>query len=303
MNKFIVLFALVFIGSDLFAQQDPQYTQYMYNMLSVNSAYAGTRGQLSVIGLYRNQWVGFEGSPETFNVSIQSPINNSNVGLGINIINDKIGPAQETYLDANFSYTIKMLNNHKLSFGLKAGGRLFNVDWSKGLSKNDDTAFQQNIVDKFFGTIGAGLYYHTEKWYLGLSVPNFLQQEHYSEVQDYVAMEKIHFYGTSGLILDLSNTIKFKPAFFIKMVTGAPISFDVSANFMIHEKLTMGAAYRWDDSVSALVGFQISPKFNIGYAFDYTTSGLQNYNDGSHEIMLRYELIRLDKKLKTPRFF
>lgn len=285
------------------SQQDPQFTQYMYNTLSVNPAYTGSRGHLSILGLYRAQWVGINGAPESQVFAVDGPISN-NIGLGLVIANDKIGPSNETLFDANFSYTIRLNNeNKKLSFGLKGGGRIFNVDFSKGSYADPDIAFQRNINSKFLPTIGAGVYYHTDKSYFGFAIPNFFAEEHYDSEELNIATERLHYFLIGGTVFDLTADVKLKPAFFVKWVPGAPIIADISANALIKETLTLGLAYRWDDSFAALLGLQISPNLSIGYAYDFTTTDLRNYNSGTHEIFLRFELKSEDRKLKSPRFY
>ncbi|MEW4923932.1 type IX secretion system membrane protein PorP/SprF [Algibacter sp. 2305UL17-15] len=284
------------------AQQDPQYTDYMFNTLTVNSAYAGSRGHLTVTGLHRTQWVGLDGAPETQSFSVESPVG-KNVGLGVVLVNDRLGPSDEFYLDANFSYTINLNYESKLSFGIKGGGRMLNIDWTRGTFQEQENVFQQNIENKFLPTIGAGVYWHNENSYIGLSVPNFLTNEHYDGVQNAIAAERLHYFLIVGKVFDLSPRIKFKPAFLGKFVVGAPIIADVSANFMFDETLRLGLAYRWDDSVSGLIGLQLGPKLMIGYAYDATTTRLRNFNSGTHEIMLRFELRSREKQLKSPRFF
>lgn len=300
--KLIIISCLLLTSSFSFAQQDPQFTQYMYNTLTVNSAYAGNRGHLAITGIHRSQWIGIDGAPESQSLSFDSPIG-KNVGLGISIVNDKLGPSHETYFDTNFSYSIRTSETHRLSFGVKGGARLFDIDWTRGRRQtSSDNLFQENI-SRILPTIGAGLYYHGEKSYLGVSVPNFFTDQHYDDIQQAVAAERLHIFVIGGLITDLSESIKFKPAFLFKHVSGAPVIVDLSANFMFNEKLRLGASYRWDDSFSGLVGFQISPKLLIGYAYDYTNTELQKVTSGSHEIMLRFELISKTAKLKSPRFF
>ncbi len=300
--KLIIVAFLLLAGSTSFAQQDPQFTQYMYNTLSVNSAYAGNRGHFAVTGIHRSQWIGIDGAPESQTLSFDSPIG-KNVGLGISIVNDKLGPSHETYFDANFSYSIKTSETHKLSFGIKGGARLFDIDWSRGRRQtSNDNLFNENI-SRILPTVGAGLYYHGEKSYLGVSIPNFFTDQHYDDIQQAVAAERLHLFVIGGLITDLTEDIKFKPAFLFKHVTGAPVIVDLSANFMFNDRLILGASYRWDDSFSGLAGFQISPKLLIGYSYDYTNTELQRVTSGSHEIMLRFELISNTTKLKSPRFF
>ncbi len=301
--KYILIIVCTGLGSGLYGQQDPQFTQYMYNTLSVNPAYAGSRGHLSILGMYRTQWVGLNGAPTSQVLAIDGSVG-KNVGLGLIVSRDELGPSDETFFDLNFSYTIKLDENDKrLSFGLKGGGRLFNVDFSKGLFEDPDIAFQNNIENKFFPTVGAGVYYHTGKGYLGFAVPNFFSEEHYDGSVQKIATERLHYYLIGGKILRLNPDVLFKPAFFVKWVPGAPIIADVSANFLIKDVLTLGAAYRWDDSFSGLLGIDISEKIHIGYAYDLTTTDLKNYNNGTHEIFLRFELRSLKKRLKSPRFY
>lgn len=300
--KIIIGTCILLFGSTGFAQQDPQFTQYMFNTLSVNSAYAGSRGHFAITAIHRTQWVGIDGAPESQTLSFDSPIS-ENVGLGISIVNDKLGPSHETYFDANLSYSIKTSETHKLSFGIKAGARLFDIDWTRGRRQTTRDALLSDNISRILPTVGAGLYFHGQKGYLGVSIPNFFTDQHYNDIVQAVAAERLHIFVIGGLVFDLNETIKFKPAFLIKQVDGAPLIADLSANFMFNENLRLGASYRWDDSFSGLIGFQISPKLLIGYAYDYTNTELQRVTSGSHEIMLRYELISKSKKIKSPRFF
>jgi len=300
--KGLILMALGVMSSHSFAQQDPQYTQYMYNTMSVNPGYAGQREVLSISGLHRSQWVGIDGAPRTQSLVVHAPLRNDKIGLGLSVVNDGLGPADETYVDANFSYTI-MVNDYdtKLSFGLKGGFHLLNTDWSQGSFQNPDIAFSENL-NLFSPVIGAGLYLHSERWYLGAAIPNFVTTRHYNDFQESVAKERMHYFLIGGVVFQASENLKLKPAFLVKAVPGAPIIADLSANALFNEKLTLGLAYRWDDSFSGLAGFQISESLFIGYAYDLTATDLNNYNSGTHEIMLRFELQPLGKLL-SPRFF
>lgn len=286
------------------AQQDPQYTQYMYNTLSVNSAYAGSLGHLAITGIYRTQWVGLEGAPNTQSFTLDTPIA-KNLGLGLSVVSEEIGPSEEQYVDANFSYTIQSGQTHKLSFGIKGGGRVINIDWTKGSHREPDVQFRENITNKFLPVVGAGLYWHGERDYIGIAVPNFMTRERYNydDIADDLVNERMHVYLIGGIVFDLSAHTKFKPAVLVKYVAGAPLIADFSANFMFNNAFTLGASYRTGDSVSALASLQITPQFNVGYAYDYTTTELQTYNSGTHEIMLRFELVSRKKGLKSPRFF
>lgn len=298
----LVVFTLL-LCVNVNAQQDPQYTQYMYNTMSVNPGYAGQRDVLSAAALYRTQWVGVDGAPETITFGIHSPLRNDRIGLGLNIVSDRLGPAEETSIDANVSYTLPIdeSGDLELSFGLKAGLHILDTDWSKGVFQNADRLFNQN-VNLISPTLGAGMYLHSDRWYLGLSVPNILNTDHYDDFQESIATERLHFFLIGGYVFDLSDTTKLKPAFLVKGVSGAPIIADLSLNALFNDRFTLGLAYRWDDSVSGLAGVQINDGLFIGYAYDATTTALNNYNSGTHEIMLRFELQQIGKIL-SPRFF
>jgi type IX secretion system PorP/SprF family membrane protein len=305
--KMYVLF--VFLGTTLYAQQDSQFTQYMYNTINVNPAYAGTRGVLSVFALHRTQWVGLDGAPVTNTASINSPISGSNIGLGVSIINDKIGPSNENNIAVDFSYSINTSDIFKLSFGLKATANLLNIDFTR-LNRNDlnDYAFDTNVDNMFSPNIGVGVYLHSDDTYVGISAPNVLETKHFDRyasniANSHVAKEKINYYLIAGHVFDLSGSVKFKPALLTKMTLGAPLQVDVSGNFLINEKFTAGVAYRWSAAVSAMVGFQATDSWFIGYGYDMETTKLANYNSGTHEIFLRYELFNKFDKLINPCFF
>lgn len=302
MKTRILLFVLMFTGVLSYAQQDAQFTQYMYNTININPAYAGSRGALSMFALHRTQWVGLDGAPVTNTVSMNTPINESNLGLGVSLVNDKIGPTIENAISADLSYTIPTSETWKLSFGIKATANLFDLDPSK-LNPVDASDPSLQNYSKFSPNIGAGLYLHSEKAYLGFSVPNFIQTNRYDDNEVAIFKEKINFYLIAGYVFDVNDYVKFKPALLTKMVEGAPLQVDVSGNFMFYDKLMLGVSYRWSASLSAMVGFQITDGLYIGYGYDRETTNLDNYNSGSHEIYLRYELFNNISKINTPRFF
>jgi len=286
-----------------FAQQDAQYTQYMYNTININPAYAGSRGVMSIFGLHRTQWVGLDGAPTTNAFSLNTPINNSNLGLGLSLVNDRIGPTSDNTISADISYTVPMSENYKLSFGIKASGNIFNLDTSKLTPAQSNDPNLQNFNNEFSPNFGAGVYLHSDKLYFGLSVPNFLQDTKYNDNEVAVFQERMNFYAIGGYVFDLSQSIKFKPAFLTKVVTGAPLQVDASANFLFYDKFMLGGAYRWDAAVSALAGFQVTDGLFIGYSYDMETTNLRRYNSGSHEIFLRFELFNKVSKMVSPRFF
>lgn len=306
-NRFFILI-LGLVAFSSYAQQDAQFTQYMYNTVNINPAYAGSRGVLSIFGLHRTQWVGLDGAPTTNSFSINTPVNNSNIGLGLSVINDRIGPSDESSISADVSYSIKTSETFKLSFGVKGTANLLNIDFNKVSKYNPyDNLAQYNIDNKFSPNVGAGIYYHSNKTYVGFSVPNFLETEHYNKSStspsNTVASERLHYHFIAGHVFDLNETIKFKPAVLTKLVQGAPLQVDASANFLFNEKFVLGAAYRWDAAASLMTGFQVNKSWFIGYSYDMETSKLANYNSGSHEIFLRFELFNNIENIVSPRFF
>jgi type IX secretion system PorP/SprF family membrane protein len=302
MKTRILIFVLILTASASFAQQDAQFTQYMYNTINVNPAYAGSRGVMSIFGLHRTQWVGLDGAPVTNAFSLNTPIGESKVGLGLSVINDRIGPTVENTLSADISYTVQTSETYKLSFGIKGTGNFFNLDASKLTPRDQDDPALVNY-NKFSPNIGAGIYLHSDKSYVGFSIPNFLQTNRYDDNNVAIFKERINYYLIAGHVFDLNPNIKFKPALLTKLVEGAPLQVDVSANFMFYEKFVLGAAYRWDAAVSALAGFQINDSLYLGYGYDLETTRLKHYNSGSHEVFLRYELFKNYKKIISPRFF
>ena len=285
-----------------YSQQDAQYTQYMYNTINVNPAYAGSRGVMSVFGLHRTQWVGLDGAPVTNAFSIHSPIENTNLGIGLSFVNDRLGPTDENNISIDLSYTIKTSETFKLSFGVKGSADLFSFDSTKLNAYSQDN-YLQSYTNKFSPNLGAGVYLHSDKSYLGLSVPNFFETKRYSDNDYVVYKDKMNFYLIGGYVFDLSSKLKFKPAFLGKMTQGAPLQLDVSGNFLINDKFVLGAAWRWSAAGSFMAGFQVNDGLYVGYGYDLDTTKLAHYNSGSHEIFLRLELFKRQNKIVSPRFF
>lgn len=309
-NKLLLLAIIfsAFFSLETEAQQDAQYTQYMYNTLSINPAYAGSRETFSALLLHRSQWVGLDGAPDTQTLNLHSPIGAAKkVGLGLSVINDKIGPTQETNFDVAFSYTVNTSDTGKLSFGIKGGGHLLDVNYDLLDQFNDggDPLLQNNIENKFSPNVGVGLYYHSaNKWYLGASAPNLLETQHFDENALSVAKERINYYLIGGYVFDLSSDLKFKPSFLLKAVQGAPLQADISFNGLIKEKFTLGLAYRWSAAVSGLLGYQLTDGLMLGVAYDRETTdlGQTQFESGSYEVFLRFEVFD-NPKILSPRFF
>lgn len=301
--KFNIIALLLFSSCIGVAQQLPQFTQYMYNTISINPAYAGSRETLSVVGIHRSQWVGLEGGPQTQTLSIHAPMRNERVGLGLSFINDNLGFQNFSYLYADFSYTIPTGDNSKLAFGLKAGFTSFSLDADFQQSQSLDQVIF-GFEDRWKPNIGTGLYWHNQKWYLGLSAPRILNTD-YTGDEAFEALERISYYFTGGYVFDLNQNTKFKPAALIKATNGAPLSFDLTANFLFHDKFWAGASYRINERASALgalVDFQVSKQFRIGYAYEYPLSELNQFTSGTHELLLMFEIFK-SKRIKSPRYF
>ncbi|RVT71106.1 type IX secretion system membrane protein PorP/SprF [Flavobacterium sufflavum] len=304
MKKIFIIYILFLIGTSIYAQQEPQYTQYMYNPTVINPAYAGSKGYTSIYGLYRTQWVGLDGAPKTANISMNKPIEGSKLGYGVSVLSDKIGVSDETQIAVDLTYNLFLQNDSRLAFGLKASGSFLNVDYTRLNQYNmGEQVLQNNITNQFSPNIGIGLYYYNKKSYLGASVPMLLDTEKYDHDNKAQVNQRYHIYLMGGRVYDLSYNLKFKPAFVSKIVSGAPLQFDLSTNFMFNEKFIIGAAYRWSASVSMLAGFQLRENLFIGYGYDTETTRLSNFNSGSHEIFLQFDLFKNHSKLETPRFF
>jgi len=285
------------------AQQLPQFTQYMYNTISINPAYAGSRETLSVVGLHRSQWVGLEGGPTTQTLSVHTPLRNEKIGLGLSFINDELGYQKFSYLYGDFSYTIRVSENSQLAFGMKAGFTSFSLDPDFQQSESNDPVIF-GFENRWKPNIGAGLYWHSNKWYLGLSAPRILNTDYNGE-EEYEALERISYYFTGGYVFNLSETLKLKPAMLLKATNGAPLSFDLTANFLFYEKFWIGGSYRINERAQALGGiadFQVSKQLRIGYAYEYPLSDLSAYTSGTHEVLLMFEIFK-SKRIKSPRYF
>ena len=290
---------------DAHAQQDPHYTQYMYNMNVINPAYAGSKENLSLGLLFRKQWVEIEDSPTTFTLTGHSPVG-KNVGAGLSIITDRIGPVEENNIYGDFSYTLNLGGEHKLALGLKAGVTLHKVGLFSNiyntLPQPNDPAFSEDTNNSYFN-LGTGLFYYTDKYYVALSVPNMMKSKHLDFNGREFGSEESHYFLTGGYVFDLTDNIKFKPFFMAKSAFNAPTSLDVSTNFLFNQKFEAGLTYRLDDSFGAMVNYAITPSLKIGYAYDHIVSDLNITTPASHEFILLFDLNFPKKVSSSPRFF
>ncbi|MGB5556047.1 MAG: type IX secretion system membrane protein PorP/SprF [Flavobacteriaceae bacterium] len=317
-NSLIILvIGLLFSSIPMSAQVEPQYTQYMYNIGSFNPAYVGSVENPEISLLYRAQWLDIEGSPRTIRAGFNMPLTNKKHGIGFNLVSDQLGPLSQTYLDLAYSYQVKMTDQINLSFGLDIGGALLNLDYNKGTFEGPEPR-GQGVVSKFYPTIGAGLFmYEDDIWYLGASTPNFLTDGVYNDEVAAIVEGKMQFNFIGGYVFDLSESLKFKPAFLLHYIAGAPVNTNLSANFLINDVFTAGASYRFNNAVSGLAGFQISNSLFVGYSYDYNTNQFGRFNSGSHELILKFYLGKSGesgkrdksnmkgkpKQIDSPRFF
>lgn len=310
MKKIYLAALLAFSGYVGYSQQDPHYTQYMYNMNVINPAYAGSKENLAVGLLYRKQWVDIEDAPTTGTVSAHSPVG-KNVGLGLSFINDKIGPVEENNVYADFSYTLQLGGEHRLALGLKTGVTFHDVGLFTDIGQNnvpqpDDPAFSENSNNTYFN-VGTGLFYYTNNYYLAFSVPNMLKSKHLDINDDGTerkfGSEVSHYFLTGGYVFQINDNFKLKPSFMLKSAFGVDPSIDGSLNALFFEKFEIGATYRLDDSFGGMVNYAITPNLRIGYAYDHIISDLKVTTPSSHEVMLLFDLNFPKKVSRSPRYF
>jgi len=307
MKRIILILVVLIVGIEFSnAQQLPQFTQYMYNTIAVNPAYAGSRDALSIVALNRNQWAGFDGGPETQTLSIHSPLRNEKLGLGLSLINDKAGFENFTYAYVDFSYTIQASDAVEVSFGLKGGMTYYKLaeELYNYTEVNQDSYFDERL-NRWNANFGAGILVHSDKWYVGLSIPKIINHD-MNNSTDYAALETVHYYALGGYVFDLSKSLKLKPSFMVKYTKGAPISNDFTANFLYNEKVWLGGSYRINGkqrAIGAIVDFQVSDQFRVGYTYEIPTGEIRPYTSGSHEILLMYEFKFMKAKQKSPRYF
>ncbi|MGJ8745832.1 PorP/SprF family type IX secretion system membrane protein [Polaribacter sp.] len=309
MKKQLCFYFLSMFITITWSQQDVQFTEYMYNMSVVNPAYTTDNpGEINTGLLYRMQWVGVEGSPTSASLFAHAPLGDK-VEVGFSLLADDIGDIVKEYnLSLDFAYKLTLDYKSKLSFGMKAGANIFNTQFT-GLNLESgqyftDPNFNENINNTFLN-IGIGAFYYTDEFYFGVSVPNLLNTQYLSKTKGlYEIAEERHMYVTSGYVFQVNNQFKLKPSVLVKAVAGSPIIVDANMNVLYNDKVEFGLGYRLKDAVSAMINFRVTPEFRIGYAYDYTTTNLNNFSSGSHEIMFLYDInIFFNGFNKSPRFF
>ena len=299
--KKLYIIVVFLIATQMYGQQDPQYTQYMYNMNVINPAYAGSRENLSFGLLYRTQWTGIDGAPETGTFFGHLRVGEK-VGLGLSVISDQIGPVKETNAYADFSYTLQLGGTHRLAFGIKAGATFHDIGLS-GIDLIDPSDPLFEDINSTTPNVGAGFFYYTDNYYLSFSVPNILNSVHLDSNGYKLGTEATHYFLTGGYVFELSANTKLKPSFLVKSSFDAPTSYDVNLNALFFEKFEIGGSYRLDDSFSGLVNFAVTPTIRIGYAYDAVTSDIKKYAPASHEVMLLFDLNFPKNVSRSPRYF
>lgn len=304
-KKLFILTGILFC-LNVFGQQDPLYTQYLNNLVSVNPAYAGSSENLSIICLNRQQWVGLEGAPKTASLSMNTPLKFVNVGLGLSLIYDELGPFKQTGIYVDYSYHVNVTHSMKLSMGVKGGFNNYNMNLKELISHSlDDHIAGFGERKLFLPNFGVGLYLHSKNFYLGLSSPKLLENSlvDNESTLEIVDREERHYFLMGASLITMTDFLKMKPSFMTRVVFGAPLSVELTNSFIINDRLWLGAMYRFGDSVGGLVQFQISPQLRVGYAYDMTQSKLRNESSGTHEIMLSWDFLLSNQRILSPRFF
>lgn len=302
---FLVLASLFFAGAT-YAQQDPMYTQYMENMITINPAYAGSKDLLSMMVVSRNQWVTMANAPITRTLSINSPVTNTNMGLGLSFLSDQIWPIKQTGVYLDYSYTLHFSNQRNLALGLKAGVNFYEAGISDLLTIDpNDEVFASDITRSFLPNVGVGAFFHSERYYLGLSVPKLIKNTINKNgfTVEHLNREEIHIFFMAGYVFDVNRIVKFKPSVLTRFVLNAPLSIDLNSTFLFYDRLWIGAMYRLGDSFGGLFQLQVTNQVKIGYSYDLSTSRLGAYNKGTHEIMVSYDFNFGRGRVRSPRYF
>ena len=307
--KGLGILAIVLAAFTSKAQQDAMFTQYMFNTQAVNPAYAGTWESVGFLALGRHQWTGWDGAPETYTFALQAPLKNERVALGLDIISDKVGLEKRFYMFADYSYLVPVSEKTNLRLGLKGGF----TNYSNNLSLYDivnpgDPNFVGEVKNAFKPNFGIGAFLYSKRAYVGFSIPKVVSTEFENDMESFsVEGELRHYFLIAGAVFDLGENIKFKPTMLTKASftseTGSPVQFDMTGNFLISEKLWLGAMYRTGSSYGFIAQWIFDKKLRVGYAIDFSTNNLKDHNNGTHEVMVSYELKFKKEEVVSPRYF
>ena len=298
----VILFAV--LNSKAVGQQYPQYSQFMYNQMVINPSYAGHNSYTDIAIFGRTQWTGIEGAPRTYSLAVSSPLMGEVFGIGGSIVGDQAGPVNETMMNLAGSFKLKLGEHAKLAFGVNVGVSFLDVNFSDLFTLEPDDPILSADINSTYMNLGAGLFFSTKRFYVGLSAPNLLRPTRIENNNGIVtqAAEEIHSYLTAGYVVDLSESLKFKPSVLLYNVSGSPLKIDISGNLFFQDRFEFGLTYRPNDTVAGMFGVQLTPKVRIGYAYDYTTTPTFGpFSSGTHEIMLVYSIGRY--KVISPRYF
>lgn len=301
-NRLYIACFAIFCSMSSFGQQEAQFTQYNDNMMYYNPGYTGSRGMLNITGIHRQQWIGIDGAPMSQSLFIHTPLKYESVGVGLSVLNDRQGPLNQTWVNGNFSYSFKISETGRLAFGLTGGVNISNANFSNLVQTdaNDPLTLGGNYTNKITPLFGGGLYYHSDKFYAGVSVPKILETKDLTTGR---LPEQRHYYAMLGGYIGINRMIKLRPSALVKITENAPLAVDGSLAMIIYDKFWLGVNYRLLESAGLLVQFQLTPQFKVGYSVDFSTSKLIKHNAGTHEIMLSYDMNFNKKKIVTPRYF
>ena len=302
-NLIVLSFSFLLLGPLLYGQQEAQFTQFIHSTQSYNPAYVGLDGEKSLVALYRAQWIGIEGAPKTQVINYGSPTRWKGLAIGFGLLNDKIGPTSETLLNLDISYTIDLSSDARIAFGIKASAHILDINFSllnQDYSLGPDPVLNNSIDNRLYPNIGAGVFYYTPDFYLGLSVPTFLEPQYFENSSLSKAKEKIHFYLHTGFVKEVSNEVLLRPSVLFKAVAGAPLQTDLSLAMLLKDKVTFGLSYRVKAAVSGLIGYQFSDHFFTGISYDRaaTDLGQEIFNSGSIELVLKYRFTKTPSKIR-----
>jgi len=301
----LILYLVVGIASYGFSQQDPVYTQYMNNLLTIQPAYAGSSGALNITGISRAQWVGFEGAPNTNSLTINAPLERYNVGVGFSIINDKWGPIRQNGVYIDYAYRIKLNQDQFFSFGLKVGFNIYQAYLTDlAITDPNDPVFTYDVNFKFLPNMGVGLMWHSDRFFLGVSAPKILKNRIQSQTSENVYREVLHLYGMGGYVFFLSDVLKFKPTILYRWAERTPSYVDLSGSLLFYDRVWVGATYRFSNSYGLIFQFNVNRQLRFGYSYDLTTFHPSQVNSGTHEFMISYDFVsgRRNRQV-APRYF
>ncbi|PIQ16867.1 MAG: hypothetical protein COW67_00810 [Flavobacteriales bacterium CG18_big_fil_WC_8_21_14_2_50_32_9] len=300
--KYLLIVFLMFLGSVVFAQQLPHFSQYYMNDFLINPAIAGVNNYFEGKSGHRYQWEGITDAPRTYTLSVNGPTKNEKMGLGGYLFTDVVGPTRRTGFNLAYSYHVKLNDNLKLAFGLSAGLLQFTIDGSKITLRDEGDAIITNGVQSvLIPDAGFGTYLYHKKFYLGFSAPQLLNSKvkFFDEGKNPNGKLPAHFFVTGGYKFDISNDFMLEPSFFVKYISPAPVMYDASLRIMYQQKLWLAGTYRHHDAIAVSLGYLINDSFTIAYAYDFTTTNIKNHISGSHELMIGIRFYKATKKSKS----